>query len=189
MPRFIALLRGVNVGRGNRVPMADLKAMLEGLGYTGVSTVLNSGNAVFTGSGSSPGGHAASIAAALQQELAVTVPVVVKSAAELSAIIGASPIDPPQADHSRYLVAFAATAEELRALQPLEDLARAPERFVVTGVAAFLHCPAGVLKSRVGTALLGNAGQHVTMRNWATVMRLQAQVGTATRSSGAPHHG
>jgi len=169
--------------------MADLKAVLEGLGYTGVSTVLNSGNAVFTGSGRSPGRHAASIAAALQQELAVTVPVIVKSATELSAIIGASPIDPPQADHSTYLVAFAATAEELRALQPLEDLARAPERFVVTSVAAFLHCPAGVLKGRVGGALLGNAGQRVTTRNWATVMRLQSQVGAATRSSGAPLHG
>jgi uncharacterized protein (DUF1697 family) len=176
MPRFVALLRGVNVGKGNRLPMADFKVVLEGLGYTHIGTILNGGNAVFTSSGRSQQKHAASIAAALQQELAVTTPVIVKSAATLSAVIGASPIDPPQADHSRYLVAFAATADDLRALQPLQDLARAPECFVVTKVAAFLHCPTGVLKSQVGEALLGSAGKRVTTRNWATVMKLHAQV-------------
>ena len=175
MPRFVALLRGVNVGKGNRVPMAEFKAMLEGLGYTGVSTLLNSGNAVFTSTGRSQAKHAASIAAELQQKLAVTTPVIVKSAADLTQVISASPINPPETDHSKYLVAFAAEANELLALEPLQDLAQAPERFVVTRVAAFLHCPAGVLQSRVGEALLGRAGKRVTTRNWATVMKLHAQ--------------
>ena len=78
MPRFVVLLRGVNVGKGNRVPMAEFKAMLEGLGYTSVSTVLNSGNAVFTSTGRSSSKHAASIAATLQQTMGVTTPVIVK---------------------------------------------------------------------------------------------------------------
>ena len=47
MPTFVALLRGVNVGKAKRVPMAELRALLSGLGYTGVATLLNSGNAVF----------------------------------------------------------------------------------------------------------------------------------------------
>ena len=47
MPTFVALLRGVNVGKAKRVPMTDLRARLSGLGYTGVTTLLNSGNAVF----------------------------------------------------------------------------------------------------------------------------------------------
>jgi uncharacterized protein (DUF1697 family) len=175
MPRFVALLRGVNVGKGNRVPMAAFRSMLEGLGYTSVSTVLNSGNAVFTSVGRSPGTHAASIAAALQETMGVTTPVIVKPAAEWSAIIGASPMSPPEADHSKYLVAFAAEEEALLALAPLLVLAKPPERFVVTKVAAFLHCPAGVLKSRVGEALLGKAGKRVTTRNWATVLKLSAE--------------
>lgn len=179
MPRFVALLRGVNVGKGNRVPMAEFKAMLEGLGYTGVGTVLNSGNAAFTSTGRSPSKHAASIAAALQQTMGVTTPVIVKSTAEFSAVIGASPIDPPDTDHSKYLVAFAAEEEALLALAPLQVLAQAPERFVVTKVAAFLHCPAGLLESRVGEALLGKAGKRVTTRNWATVLKLSAQAGAS----------
>jgi uncharacterized protein (DUF1697 family) len=179
MPRFVALLRGVNVGKGNRVPMAEFKALLEGLGYTNVTTVLNSGNAVFTSTGRSQGKHAASIAAAIQQRLAVSTPVIVKSATELSEVIDASPIHLQDLEHSRYLVAFAADAGDLLALEPLQSLAQTPERFIVTKVAAFLYCPAGVLQSRVGAALLGKAGQRVTMRNWATVMKLHAQAGAS----------
>ncbi len=175
MPRFVALLRGVNVGKGSHVPMAKFKAMLEGLGYSGVSTLLNSGNAVFTSTGRSQAKHAASIAAELQQTLGVTTSVIVKSAADLAKIIKCSPINPPETEHSKYLVAFAAEAADLLALEPLQDLAQAPERFVVTKMAAFLHCPAGVLQSRIGEALLGKLGKRVTTRNWATVMKLYSQ--------------
>jgi uncharacterized protein (DUF1697 family) len=174
MPRYVALLRGVNVGRGNRVPMADFEALLEDLGCTGVRTLLNSGNAVFTSTGRSQVELAESIAAELEKRLAVKTRVIVKSAAELSEIVDASPMSPPDAEHSTYLVAFAAEADHLLALAPLQDLARAPERFVVTRVAAFLHCPSGLLQSRVGKALLGDAGKRITTRTWATVQRLHA---------------
>jgi uncharacterized protein (DUF1697 family) len=177
MPRFVALLRGVNVGKGKRVPMAEFKAMLEGLGYSNVSTLLNSGNAVFNSTVRSQRKHEASIAAALHETMAVTTPVIVKSAADWSAVLGASPISPPEEDHSKYLVAFAAEEEALLELKPLEELAKGPERFVVTKEAAFLHCPAGVLQSKVGEALLGKAGKRVTTRNWATVLKLSTQVG------------
>jgi uncharacterized protein (DUF1697 family) len=175
MPRFVVLLRGVNVGKGNRVPMADLKALLEGLGYTSVGTLLNSGNAVFTSTSTAHPKHAAAIAAELQKKLNVTTPVIIKSAVDLAEIIKSCPITPPATDHSKFLVAFAAEESELHALKPLQDLAQAPERFEVTEVAAFLHCPAGVLQSRVGKALLGNAGKRVTLRNWATVIKLHCQ--------------
>jgi uncharacterized protein (DUF1697 family) len=157
--------------------MAEFKAMLEALGYTEVSTLLNSGNAVFTSTGGSQRKHEASITAALQKTMAVTTPVVVKSAAEWSAVLGASPFDPPAAEHSKYLVAFAANEEALVELEPLQELAHAPERFVVTKVAAFLHCPVGVPQSRVGEVLLGQAGKRVTTRNWATVLRISTLVG------------
>ncbi len=172
MPKFIALLRGVNVGKNNRVPMAEFKAILERLGYTGVSTFLNSGNAVFNSSGRSAPKHATAIACALEQALGVSTPVIVKSAAELFAVVSASPINPPDTDHSKLIVAFAAEADALSALEPLGDLVRAPERFTVTAVAAFLYCPDGILQSKVAEALLGRVGKRVTTRNWATVMKL-----------------
>ena len=178
MPRFVVLLRGVNVGKGKRVPMADFKALLEGLGYTSVITLLNSGNAVFTSSGRAAAKHAAAIATAVERTLGVTTPAIVKSAAELSAIVEASPIIPSEFEHSRYLVAFAPDEAALDAIGPLQSLAQAPERFVVSRLAAYLYCPNGVLQSRVGEALLGKAGKGVTTRNWATVLKLAAQAGT-----------
>lgn len=104
MPRFVALLRGVNVGKGNRLPMAELKALLQQLEYTDVSTLLNSGNAVFSSTGKSSAKHAASIASALEKRLALRVATVVKSAAELSAIVAANPISVPDFDHSKFLL-------------------------------------------------------------------------------------
>ncbi len=159
--------------------MADFKRMLGSLGYTEVSTLLNSGNAVFTSTGRSPTKHASAIAAALEQTLGVITPVIVKSAAELSAIINSSPIEPPETEHSRYLVAFAAEEEALAALAPLQALAHGSERFVVTKVAAFLHCPGGILQSKLGEALLGKVGKRLTTRNWATVLKLSAQAGAS----------
>lgn len=177
MPRFVGLLRGVNVGKGNRVPMAELRALVEALGGREVATLLNSGNVVFSHSGRSSAKHATAISAALNERLHVSVPVVVKSAAEFAAILGENPMPPPAEDHSRFLVAFAQEAAALQALLPLVALAQAPERLVVGGNAAYLHCPQGLLQSRVGEAMLGKAGRGVTTRNWATVLKLAGLLG------------
>ena len=174
MPRFIALLRGVNVGKAKRVPMADFRALLEGLGCTEVSTLLNSGNAVFSAGGTSVAKHAANIAVAIAGQLGVEVPVIVKSARELAAVIGENTIDGPAIDPSRLLVAFTPNADTLAALAALAPLVRPPERFVIGHHAAYLYCANGILESKAGAALLGKAGKAVTTRNWATTQKLHA---------------
>ena len=85
MPTFVALLRSINVGKAKRVPMAELRALLSGLGYKGVGTLLNRGNAVFRAPRGTPAKHATEIAAAISTQLKVEVPVIVKSASELAA--------------------------------------------------------------------------------------------------------
>jgi uncharacterized protein (DUF1697 family) len=179
MPRFAVLLRGVNVGKGNRLPMAEFKAMLEALGHTEVKTLLNSGNAVFTSPARSSGKLSAAIAAALAERFGVSTPVIVKSAAEFNAAVRAAPMTPPEADHSRFLVVFGPDEPALQALRPLADLAAEGERLAITAHAAYLHCPGGLLESRVGEALLGKAGRGLTSRNWATVLKIEALLGAA----------
>lgn len=174
MARFVVLLRGVNVGTGNRVPMAGFRAALEGLGYTDVRTLLNSGNAVFSASGRREGQLAHDIARVVEERFGVVTPVIVKSARALDAIVAGNPFPPSEAEHSRFLVAFAADVGTLQALESLSPLLRPGERFAVTEHAAYLHCAGGVLQSRAGEALLGRAGRHVTTRNWATVLKLRA---------------
>jgi uncharacterized protein (DUF1697 family) len=174
MPRYVVLLRGVNVGKGNRVPMADFKQLLEALGYTHVKTLLNSGNAVFTSGAGSASKLTTAIAEQVETRFGVTTPVIVKSAAEVAAIINGNPMPPPDDHHSRFLVAFGPSEAAVQALEPLVSLATAPERLIVTKHAAYLYCPEGILQSKVGEAMLGKAGKGVTTRNWATVLKIHA---------------
>jgi uncharacterized protein (DUF1697 family) len=174
MPRFVVLLRGVNVGTGNRVPMAEFRALLTKLGYTDVATLLNSGNAVFSSSRTSTAAHAKAIGNALADSLGVRVPTIVKSAAELTAIVAANPLEVPAAEHPRLLVAFAQEADAIRALESLAALAEPPEQFVVGVHAAYLHCPNGISNSDSAATLLGKSGRAITTRNMATVLKLHA---------------
>lgn len=176
MPICIALLRGINVGKAKRVPMAELRELLGELGYTGVATILNSGNAVFKTARGTPDKLAASISKAIASRLNVDVPVIVKSAEELALIVAENALAATAADHSRLLVAFAQDRKDLNALIDLEPLVAPPEQFLIGSRAAYLHCANGILESKAATALLGKAGKATTTRNWATVLKLQALV-------------
>lgn len=177
MPAFVALLRGVNVGKSKRVPMAEFRTLLSGLGYTDVVTLLNSGNAVFRAPRGTPAALAADIAAVLAAEMKVEVPVIVKSARELAAIVSQCPITAKPADHSRFLVAFVQAPKSLPGLAALESLVEPPEQFAIGSQAAYLLCSPGILQSKAGAALLGKAGQSATTRNWATVLKLRTLAG------------
>jgi uncharacterized protein (DUF1697 family) len=176
---FVALLRGVNVGKANRVPMAGFRELLTGLGYREVATLLNSGNAIFRAAGGAPASHAARIGRALAAQMQVAVPVIVKSAAELADAVTDCPIPVDTADHSRLLAAFAQDRATLRSLAEVASLVEPPEQFAIGRHCAYLFCSEGILASRAANALLGKAGAKVTTRNWATVLKLRARAGTA----------
>ena len=174
MATFFALLRGVNVGGANRVPMADLRTLLSALGYTHITTLLNSGNAVFRATTGTAPKHAEGIASALARELKVEVSVVVKSAEDWAAIVADCPINVEPSDHSKLLVAFAPNATALSSLSAIEALVVPPERLALGRSAAYLYCATGIHESKAGAALLGKLGKLVTTRNWATVLKLAA---------------
>ena len=173
MPQFVVLLRGVNVGKGNRVPMAEFRGLLEAQGFAEVRTLLNSGNALFASPGRSAEKHARTIGACLHEELGLTLDVVVKSSSEFLAAVSENTIAPREEDYSRFLVAFSQDPRRIQDLESLlRPLVRPPERLVVGSHAAYLHCAEGILESRAAVALLGKPGRGVTTRNWATVLNL-----------------
>ncbi len=175
MPTFVALLRGINnIGKGKRVPMAKLRALLSGLGYTGVATVLNSGNAVFRAPAGTPARHSANISAAIFTQFKFEVPVVVKSARELATILSENPIKAAADEHSRFLVALVQDTKALSSVAAIEPLVVPPERFALGKSAGYLFCAAGIPESKAGRALLGKSGKSATTRNWATVLKLHA---------------
>ena len=175
MPTFVALLRGINVGKAKRLAMADLRSVLSGLGYTGVATLLNSGNAVFQSPGNTPTKHATDIGTALSTQLGFEVQVIVKSTRDLAAIVSENPIRARGDEHPRLLVAFVQDPRTLSSLAPVGSLVAPPEQFRLGRRAAYLLCGGGgMMQSKAAEALLGKIGRSATTRNWATVLKLQA---------------
>ena len=174
MDSFVLLLRGINVGGRNRLPMADLTALLATLGMADVVTHLQSGNVVCTGPGTAAG-VAGRLAAALATELGLTVPVVGRTAAEWAALVDANPLtgctDDPKLLHVTVLdgVPDGSRVEDLER----EASAFAPERLAVSGADVYLFCPGGYADTPLQNAFLERRlGRVATTRNWRTVTAL-----------------
>jgi uncharacterized protein (DUF1697 family) len=171
---YVALLRGINVGRAKRIAMADLRALVENLGYNDVRTLLNSGNVVFTAPDTARGDAAARIEAALTARLGISARVTLLTATELAAAVQANPLLDFAGDSSRLLVAFLTDPADGPRLERLVDQDWVPEALALGARVAYLWCPAGVLASRLPEAVGRALGDSVTIRNWVTVTKLHA---------------
>ncbi len=174
MAAFVVLLRGINVGKAKRIPMAELKALLSGLGCSAVKTLLNSGNAVVEIARATPASLAKKVEAAIVTRFGFEVPTVALSAVEFRSIVDANPYASDHADPGRLLVAFCLQRDTLAGLAAVTAHVVAPERFHVGPQAAYLDAVNGILDSKAAVALLGKSGQAVTTRNWATVQKIAA---------------
>jgi uncharacterized protein (DUF1697 family) len=172
---YVALLRGINVGRAKRVAMADLRDLFTELGYTGVSTLLNSGNVVFSG----PRLTAVTqkrMEDAFTGKFGFTSRMTVLSAAELAQIVAEEPVGNVASDHSRYLIAVLNQPAHRAKLLPLTKEKWEPEVLGVGTRAAYLWCPGGFMESRLQSAVSRVLSDNVTTRNWATVLKLNRLV-------------
>ncbi len=172
--RQVALIRGINVGRAKRVAMADLRAMLERLGYTDCCTVLNSGNVLFTAGRDGPSRSATRIEEAMAEELGVSAPVVALAAADFGTVVRENPLTGIADNPSRLLVAFLMDPADRAKLAPLAGERWHPEAFALGSHAAYLWIPGGVLGSRLQRAVEQALGKKVTARNWRTVKKIEA---------------
>jgi uncharacterized protein (DUF1697 family) len=173
--RYIALLRGINVGRARRVDMADLRALVAGLGYSDVRTLLNSGNLLFDAAGTNSTEASARIEQALDARLHVPAQVLVLIAAELAAVAAENPLTGIASDPSRLMVTFHSGLVDSGRLERLLQQDWSPETLALGQHAAYLWCPAGFIKSRLARAAeRALADSLATTRNWATVLKLDA---------------
>ncbi|MET8263937.1 DUF1697 domain-containing protein [Micromonospora arida] len=173
MTRYVALLRGVNVGT-TRLAMADLRRIVTDLGHEDVKTYLQSGNVAFDSTVRDAEKLAAGIARALTDELALTVPVLVRSGRELAAIAGGNPYADRDDDPTRLLVAFLAKAPKKSLVDALAVPGAENVSFTVTGREVFLHyVDGGAGRSKFTNAYLEKKlGVAATTRNWKSVRAL-----------------
>ncbi|HEY0696291.1 MAG TPA: DUF1697 domain-containing protein [Micromonospora sp.] len=172
--RYVGLLRGVNVGSGGpRVPMADLRRIVTGLGHTGVRTYLQSGNVVFDSVEQDTGRLAGQLGAALADQLGVDVPVLVRTGAELATVADGNPYAGAEDDPTRLLVAFLSVAPDPARVTALRVPAGDPARFTVVGREIYLHHPDGYGRTKFHNASLEKQlGVASTTRNWKSVRAL-----------------
>jgi uncharacterized protein (DUF1697 family) len=178
MQKQVALFRGINVGRAKRLAMADLRALLEELGYDDVRTLLNSGNVVFTVPPKHKGDAAARIQAAVAAQLGVSASVLTVGAGDFETVVAENPLMAVATDPARFLVAFVREPGALARLAPLAGQTLPPDVLALGSQAAYLWCAGGILESKLLAAVHRLLGEGVTTRNWATVLKLQALLKT-----------
>ncbi|MFG0260632.1 MAG: DUF1697 domain-containing protein [Phycisphaerales bacterium JB041] len=169
----IALLRGINVGGRNRLPMEDLRSLVEQAGGERPRTYIQSGNVVFEASAPVAKQFATDLESLLEERVGVKSPVVVRSAAEIEAVPDAVPFSGPQADPASLHVMFLA-AQPTKARAAALDPSRSPgDRFGLVGREIYLHLPRGVARTKLTNAYFDSIlGTLSTARNWRTVQTL-----------------
>lgn len=171
MSRYVVLLRGINVGRARRIAMGPLRELLEARGHSAVATHLTSGN-VLLGSDLDEPALTADVRTAVLAGFGHDVPVVVRTAAEMAALVAAGPLT--EGDPTRYLVGFCTVAPDPAAVHAVPAAEPGQGAWWVRGRELHLWCPDGVsADGSVGgwpwDRLLGGT---TTARNWRTVARV-----------------
>jgi uncharacterized protein (DUF1697 family) len=167
---WVALLRGINVGGRNAVPMAGLRSAFEEAGCRDVRTYIASGNVVFTKRASDRGRLARLLERTVDETFGVPAVVVLRTGEELRKLVRSKPFG---ADTSGAFVTFLAEKPDAKAVRSLKETDFAPDELEVAGTEVFLRYPNGLAKAQLTSAMLERKlGVAGTNRNWRTVVRV-----------------
>ena len=172
MAAQIALLRGINVGSHNRIPMAELRDLLAELGYSDARTLVQSGNIVLSAE-LAPDKLAAELERAIAGKFGVQTPVVVRTREELAAVVALDPLCDIAEEHKLYQVSFLSAKPAKTAIDKLAGADVEPERFEHSGREIYAWHPNGIHSSPLAKLLSEKRlGVVATARNWNTTLKL-----------------
>ncbi|WP_405232062.1 DUF1697 domain-containing protein [Lentisalinibacter salinarum] len=170
MKTWIALLRGINVGGRNRLPMASLSKLFTQAGCARVRTYIQSGNVVFKADISSRTSFAESIGHAIEQEHGFRPAIVLLTRDSLRSAIAANPY--PETEPKSLHIFFLESIPEKAQVQDAKALLADSESIQVVGRHLFLRAPDGIGRSRFVKGVEKTLGMRATARNWKTVSKL-----------------
>ncbi|MDT9695020.1 DUF1697 domain-containing protein [Streptomyces sp. P17] len=173
---YAALLRGINVGGAKKVPMAELRVLMAGLGLDDVRTYLQSGQAVFSAGHGDEESWAAEITGAIEQRFGFAVAVIVRDHAYLAAIVEACPFPAAELEAKQLHVTYFSEPVHAERFAEIDQGAFLPEEFRLGERCLYLYAPNGLGRSKLAEQLSKprlNKGLIATSRNWNTVVRLR----------------
>ena len=176
---WIALLRGINVGGHNKIPMAELREVCETIGCRAVQSYIQSGNLVFV-SALAQAGMEEALETAILKHFELEIPVIVRSASQWASYLDDNPFPAASRDSPNLVtLALSKSAPLPGAADALQERACDGERVQLLGEALWIHLPAGSARSKLTPSVLDRAaGSPVTTRNWRTVQKLARLVAT-----------
>ncbi|MBZ0264302.1 DUF1697 domain-containing protein [bacterium] len=171
--KYVALLRGINVGGHNKIKMKDLQKLLIDRGLTDVQTYIQSGNIVCTSDTLDEAEVADLIHDAIEEKYGYNIPVVVRDAADFLSILTRNRYleleDDPKKTHVVFLLEQPAdipTANLDYTLSP-------PDQFYLDGREIFLHTPNGLARTKLTNAYFDRTLKTIsTARNWRTLQKI-----------------
>ncbi|GHG89292.1 DUF1697 domain-containing protein [Streptomyces lanatus] len=177
---YAALLRGINVGGSRKLPMAELRTLLTGLGHDGVRTYLQSGQAVFTADHGDEESLATELATAIEKHFGFTVDVIVRDHAYLKAVADNCPFPAAELEPKQLHVTYYSAPVDPDRFGKIDRAAHLPEEFRLGDRELYLYAPNGLGRSKLGEILSRprlNKGLIATSRNWNTVLKLVEMTG------------
>ena len=171
--RYVALLRGVNVGGNTMLKMADLRSAMCDAGFENVVTYINSGNIAFDTRKSAGSTLKKKLEKLIEAKFKKNVPVMIREQREIDAVIAHDPFAGEYASHKEMHVLFMNDDLPAEKLKQLSEAATDDERFAVKGREIYCHLKAGVAHSILGKGFFEKKLKvSVTGRNWRTVEKL-----------------
>ena len=169
----VALLRGINVGGKNRLPMKELAALFVKAGCVDVRTYIQSGNVLFRADPKLAAEVPSLIVNAILAGFGYKVPVVTRESQELQDIVQANPFLDARTEADKLHVLFLADLPEAAHVAALDPNRSPDDEFAVLGREVYLNCPNGIARTKLTTTYFDSRLSTIsTMRNWKTVLRL-----------------
>ncbi|MGW6903478.1 DUF1697 domain-containing protein [Streptomyces sp. NPDC054940] len=177
---YAALLRGINVGGSRKLPMAELRTLMTGIGHGGVRTYLQSGQAVFTAGHGDEESLAAQLASAIEKHFGFAVDVIVRDHAYLRAVADNCPFPAAELEPKQLHVTYFSAPVDAERFAEIDRTAFLPEEFRLGDRELYLYAPNGLGRSKLGEILSRprlNKGLIATSRNWNTVLKIVEMTG------------
>lgn len=174
MQTYIAILRGVNVSGHNKMPMKELKELLEGLGYSNITTYIQSGNAVFQYKKTNEEKLAAQIKEGIKTKFGYDVPVLVRTVDEMRAAIDNNTfLKQKDIDAEKLHITFLAHEPERENINKANTYNYEPDRFIISGREVYVYCPNGYGNTKINNTFFESKLKvQATTRNLKTVREL-----------------